>query len=219
MRKELIVILIVAMFVSQIIGAVGVTNPEMMTYTNEKYGFSIDHPEDWTVKEDYGRAVIVLIGPVKEGFIISVNIVAEELPIKMTVEEYAAASEYVLKNITTSYHKDKEYSTTINGESSVLRIFTATYEKDAPEIKQHQAYFIRDTTAYIVSCTASPSTYDEANENYFEPMTQSFKFMEGVTPTPILSPSPTPEEGVPGFEVVFAIAGLLAVAYLLRRRK
>ena len=35
------------------------------------------------------------------------------------------------------------------------------------------------------------------------------------TPTPTLTPTPTP----PGFEVVFAIAGLLAVAYLLRRRK
>ena len=50
------------------------------------------------------------------------------------------------------------------------------------------------------------------------------------TLTPMLSPTPSqipsPEEGkpeadypVPGFEAAFAIAGLLAVAYLLRRRK
>ena len=31
--------------------------------------------------------------------------------------------------------------------------------------------------------------------------------------------TPSPEEDVPAFEAVFAIAGLLAVAYLLRRRK
>jgi PGF-CTERM protein len=31
---------------------------------------------------------------------------------------------------------------------------------------------------------------------------------------------PIPEEkGIPGFEVIFAIIGLLAMAYLLRRRK
>ena len=37
---------------------------------------------------------------------------------------------------------------------------------------------------------------------------------------PIQTLTPTPKEnGVPGFEAVFAIAGLLAVAYLLRRRK
>ena len=40
-----------------------------------------------------------------------------------------------------------------------------------------------------------------------------------VTPTCTPSPTPTPEEGVPGFEAVFAIVGLLAVGYLLRRRK
>ena len=40
-----------------------------------------------------------------------------------------------------------------------------------------------------------------------------------TTPTSTPSPTPTPEEGVPGFEAVFAIAGLLAVAYLLKRRK
>ena len=37
------------------------------------------------------------------------------------------------------------------------------------------------------------------------------------TPAPTVSPTPTPKE--PGFEAVFAIAGLLAVAYLVLRRK
>jgi len=39
-----------------------------------------------------------------------------------------------------------------------------------------------------------------------------------VTSTPTAIPSPTPAP-TPGFEAVFAIAGLLAVVYLLRRRK
>jgi PGF-CTERM protein len=37
------------------------------------------------------------------------------------------------------------------------------------------------------------------------------------TPTPIATPTPTPSP--PGFEVVFAIASLLAVAYVVQRRK
>lgn len=32
-------------------------------------------------------------------------------------------------------------------------------------------------------------------------------------------PTPTPDEGVPGFEAVFAIVGLLVVAYILRKRR
>jgi PGF-CTERM protein len=40
------------------------------------------------------------------------------------------------------------------------------------------------------------------------------------TPGPTQSPSPSPKKGLPGFEAVFAISGLLAVAYLvLRKRK
>ena len=39
------------------------------------------------------------------------------------------------------------------------------------------------------------------------------------TPEVIPSPTPTPTPNGPGFETVFAIAGLSAVAYLLRRKK
>jgi len=40
-----------------------------------------------------------------------------------------------------------------------------------------------------------------------------------ATPTPKVTPTPTPTS-TPGFEVVFAIAGLLVIAYVaLRRRK
>ena len=41
---------------------------------------------------------------------------------------------------------------------------------------------------------------------------------ETPTPTPTETPTPTPTPKQPGFEAIFAIAGLLAVAYLLRRR-
>ena len=49
--------------------------------------------------------------------------------------------------------------------------------------------------------------------------------IEEITATPMPTPAPTPEptpEPIPkppGFEAIFAIVGLLAVTYLLRRRK
>ena len=43
--------------------------------------------------------------------------------------------------------------------------------------------------------------------------------MPPVSPTPSPTPTPTPKPGIPGYEAVFAIAGLLAVAYLVLRRK
>lgn len=44
-----------------------------------------------------------------------------------------------------------------------------------------------------------------------------YETIHGPLPTP--QPTPTPEPEPPGFEAVFAIAGLLAVAYLVHRRK
>ena len=43
--------------------------------------------------------------------------------------------------------------------------------------------------------------------------------MPPVSPTPSPTPTPTPKPGIPGYEAVFTIAGLLAVAYLVLRRK
>jgi len=40
-----------------------------------------------------------------------------------------------------------------------------------------------------------------------------------VPPTVAPTAAPTPTEEVPGFEAVFAIAGLLAIAYVILRRK
>jgi PGF-CTERM protein len=51
--------------------------------------------------------------------------------------------------------------------------------------------------------------YIEAVENY--------EALHGPLPTP--QPTPTPKKGIPGFEAIFVIAGLLAVAYLVLRRR
>jgi len=47
--------------------------------------------------------------------------------------------------------------------------------------------------------------------------------VEGVTPTPTptptpTTPAPTPTKPIPGFEVAYALAGLVALAYMLGRR-
>ena len=180
----------------------------MKIYTSEKYGFSINYPKDWTVEEDHNMGLgptVVFMRPMKGKFRIDVYIMVEELPTTMTVEEYATAREDTLKEKLTSFYKDEGYSTIINGDPAVISVFTGTPPMNASESKQKAAFFMSNTTGYIISCTASPSTYDEENENYFEPMIKSFELTQKGA-------------DIPGFDAVFAIVGLLAVAYLLRRR-
>ncbi|MEM3505858.1 MAG: PGF-CTERM sorting domain-containing protein [Archaeoglobaceae archaeon] len=56
--------------------------------------------------------------------------------------------------------------------------------------------------------TPTPTTTPKSNPN------------ENLSPTPTLpmTPLPTPKPFIPGFEAIFAIAGLLALAFLMRKR-
>jgi len=92
-----------------------------------------------------------------------------------------------------------------------------------PPVKMKLVAFAVADRYYLISCTTSAELFDEYVD-MFDNAINSFviEYPAPVTPTPSPSPSPspspTPEEGVPGFGAVFAIAGLLAVAYLLRRK-
>lgn len=64
----------------------------------------------------------------------------------------------------------------------------------------------------------TPTTKAKLNvELYVDGQKESaqFKLTKAEKPTE----TSTPEKGAPGFEAIFAVAGLLAVTYLLRRRK
>ena len=80
-----------------------------------------------------------------------------------------------------------------------------------PPVKMKLVAFAVDDRYYVISCTNSAELFDE----YVDMFDNAINSFVIEYPAPV---TPTPEEGVPGFEAVFAIAGLLAVAYLLRRR-
>ena len=84
-------------------------------------------------------------------------------------------------------------------------------------------------TCCAVGFAAPKADYNDMHRKVFSKALDSLRFknfsftpppepiptvMPSLTPTP----TPTPEEGIPGFEVIFVIAGLSALAYLLRKR-
>jgi len=74
-------------------------------------------------------------------------------------------------------------------------------------------YEVKAETRYRLEGEDEPRMQDE-----------TLKLIVAPPPTPsigpVATPSPTPTPKPPGFEAVFAIAGLFAIAYLvLRRRK
>lgn len=171
LKKIFALSVLCAIILLTLAGAVNADH-EMLTYTNEGYGFSIDCPDDWIVIEGYKAGVITFLRPKEEGFLINGNVVIEELLIKLTAEEYAKASIELF--LEYGYDIVKTFNDTINGEPVSGYIVTSTIE--GIEIKQMQACFVNGTTAYVITFSAASSTYDEAEADYFDPMLHSFKF-------------------------------------------
>lgn len=145
-------------------------NTDMYTYTNEDNNYSIDYPKGWDLTEG---SIVIFLGPIKDGVNVNVNVVVEKIPSSIDLEDYAAAGEQQLETTFTNYQKETEYNSVINNEHCVIRVYTWTYQDQ--DLKQKQAYFVKNKKAYIITCTSSPNTFDEENENYFESMIQSFK--------------------------------------------
>jgi hypothetical protein len=146
----------------------------MLTYTNEEYGFLIEYPKDWVVNEEYMGFPVLFAGPIKEDFAINVIVRIEELPTMMTADEYAKAGR---ESFLEEWKIVKTFNDTINGEPVSGHILTIKTEGGIVA-KQMQAIFVHDKRAYMIVFSAASSTYDEADEDYFDPMLRSFKFTE-----------------------------------------
>ena len=171
----------------------------MLTYTNKEYGFSIEYPEGWTVNEDHMAApmVVSFLGPIKDGGRINVAVNIEELSTKMTAEEYLKVS---IEIFPEEWNIVKTFNDTINGEPVSGHIVTVTTEGGL-EVKMMLACLVHDKQAYTLGFAATPSTYDEVEEDYFDPMLRSFKFIEEEAGIEIWVFIVTPSEVEVGEEV------------------
>ena len=107
--------------------------------------------------------------------------------------------------VSTMHHSNQTY---VSGQKVLFAVVNETsirYEVQAPSEG---------------SGTFSGTWYDALSEKEGNIKSTSVYVRVAETPTPSPSPTPTPSPTVPGFEVVFALAGLFVVAVLfLFRRK
>ena len=197
MKKKIIVgliaiVAIVALGTVPILAAEPTLPPGYTWYEDEEFKFKVAYPEDW-VKEEaiYGEGILggaFFMVPDTPN-IISVTILDSECDIE---ELKAMGAQEVV----------------INGREGYDVIF-----QPIPIVKQRGVIFPVDERCYSISCSTAVELFDEY-ATIFDTAINSFV----IEYPALVTPTPTPEEGVLGFEVVLAIAGLLAVAYLLRRR-
>jgi len=170
MKKGLITTLVVLLLVCVAISSV-------QAYTNKKYNFSVDPPSGWTVDDTTTGAAVFFYGPTESGFRININIQVESLTTDMTVEQYASAAKDQLQNLA-NYQLVSERTRVINGVDAYELVITFTYA--GIDIKAKQVLLVKAKMAYIITCGASPTTYQKYLSD-FESCIGSFKIIE---PTP-----------------------------------
>lgn len=198
---------IVALGTVPVLAAEPTLPPGYTWYEDEEFKFKIGYPEGWTVtpKEEIGLGESTMDGvnlrtvgaamfqePDTPNIIgVSVNSVSDVEKFKALLESEMGAKMVI-----------------INGKEGYDMTF-----QPIPIVKQRVVYFFVDERCYIISCSTAEELFDEYAD-IFDTAINSFviEYPTPVTPPPAAE---APEE--PGFESVFAIAGLLGVAYVVLR--
>lgn len=176
-------------------------------YHNEEFNYKIIYPGYWEVFPAKKEMLA-------EGMLNLTVFLSKEPYVSL---EVFVLSEYDMEELKTMGGKD----VVINGREG----YDVTFESPWEGVQSERIVaFNVDDRYYVIKATALPDLFDE-NENVFENIINSFVIeypapISSLSPSPTVTPSPTPSPSpISGFEALFAIAGLLVVAYLLRRGK
>lgn len=201
------------------------SGPSLGTYTDTEVNASM-----------FGFSKTVEIRP-QESTSVDMSVEVDKFPSKRTLKEYTSALEKLKESPgVLSYNKVQEYSTVFKGINATVRVFTLAIGDGMGTRKVKNVMFIRDNIGYKIELQAPLSFYDP-NEPIFEKVLESFNFLpSSVLITTISTPSPTPiptftstpmttpnlTEMTPapknaGFEIGLGIAGILAVAHIVKK--
>lgn len=71
-------------------------------YDNRTYGFSVNYPSDWVMREGLMGTAVIFLSPLEnknDAFMENINIVVQDLTQPVTLEEYVAVSVQQLRQI------------------------------------------------------------------------------------------------------------------------
>jgi hypothetical protein len=142
-------------------------------YENTEFGFTIDHPPSWTVTQQPGVAVLLVNqASAQDGFAESVNVVAEELPGEIPLDDY---TEVTIRNLEEGFGQIEvveEGPTTIDGLPAHSIEYRA--EQQGQTLTFLQTWLIEATTAFVLTFTGHDQGFEESRPEA-ESIFQSFR--------------------------------------------
>lgn len=194
MLKKITFPLLLSIFILISLSSTACAQPGMVTYENPEFGFLIQYPEGWVAEEDSVDTIVVFNGPMRNEYPVNAEIWIEEMGMLMSPEEYIRDD---IQWLPEEYEVIGKFTGTADGEPY------AGYVTVNPMFDDQfmQIYFVRDLTAYSLYFYAAPGAFDGANDEFFTPMVQSFRFIEKEPGIVIQNFMVTPSQVKPGDEV------------------
>jgi len=136
---------------------------ESLTYTNSEYGYYVEYPKGWDVREESGGALVLFSGPLIEeaggsarGKVVSENLTQSP---QMTHEEYVRQNKLTLGQIFSTLEVVDEYDAVVSGVPAT--VVTYTFDWEGITIKLTNVVFLKDNIGYVIGYDSIPKYYDD----------------------------------------------------------
>jgi len=145
-------------------------------YYNREKGFSIKLPNEWEKKENFMGAVIGALRPQvtsTEQFRESVNVMVDELPKAMTLEDYNQFNLSDMRKYMNEFKINESGQITINTNNA--NWFVYSFRGDRLRLKALCYILVKNRRGYAITFAATPETFSKYRR-IFEEIAESFKF-------------------------------------------
>jgi hypothetical protein len=136
-------------------------------YHSEAGGFSLVIPEDWEKQENVMGCALTALSPLEgqgDQFRENVNVVVEELPRKLSLDDYVGLSRQNQEKLMTDFNVEKEADAKI-GEIAAKQL-VYTHRMGQINAKLLQYVLVEGKKGFAVTCTATPESYDKYVEQF-----------------------------------------------------
>jgi hypothetical protein len=154
-----------------------VSYEEFASYSDSKYGFTIQHPKDWEKQVGAMGSAVVMLSP-REGdsdkFRENVNVLVQKLPDKMTLDQYTKMSLEQAPTLITGFDLLDQGSTQLAGRPA--RRVHYRGEQGSFRLEWEQVWTVLGGQAFILTYTADRGRYG-AYLRTAEAIFASFRFL------------------------------------------
>ena len=150
---------------------------ESLTYTSSEYGYSVEYPKAWDVREESGGALVLFSGPLIEeaggsarGKVVSENL--NQSP-EITHEEYVRLNKLTLGQMFSTLEVVDEYDAVVSGVPAT--VLTYTFDWEGITVKLTNVVFLKNNIGYVIGYDSMLEYYDDYVD-CLELMVSTFRF-------------------------------------------